>query len=285
MTTLGSDRRRARRDPVPAARHHLLRRAARLRDQPCDLGDRHLSSDVGMRLVPEPDGHAGRTSGGAAVRVDKTVRPSTGSGRTVPTMILIVDDDPSVTASLALLLKQAGYASYAVAGARRRAGLARGESMRPRPAGHELLAADDRRGGHGAARADARGASDPARGADHGVGIDRPGRARHEGRRRRTSSSSRGPTSRSCRRCAPRSACRPRRRRRRAGALARGARRRVRLRPPRRRGPAAAQGAAGDRPRGADRRVGAHHGRERHRQGADRRCHPSQQPPPRPARS
>ena len=26
-------------------------------------------------------------------------------------MILIVDDDPSVTASLALLLKQAGYAS------------------------------------------------------------------------------------------------------------------------------------------------------------------------------
>jgi DNA-binding NtrC family response regulator len=31
-------------------------------------------------------------------------------------MILIVDDDPSVTASLALLLKQAGYASHAVAG-------------------------------------------------------------------------------------------------------------------------------------------------------------------------
>ena len=31
-------------------------------------------------------------------------------------MILIVDDDPSVTASLALLLKQADYASYAVAG-------------------------------------------------------------------------------------------------------------------------------------------------------------------------
>ena len=31
-------------------------------------------------------------------------------------MVLIVDDDPSVTASLALLLKQAGYASYAVAG-------------------------------------------------------------------------------------------------------------------------------------------------------------------------
>ena len=31
-------------------------------------------------------------------------------------MILIVDDDPSVTASLALLLKQAGYASHAVGG-------------------------------------------------------------------------------------------------------------------------------------------------------------------------
>ena len=29
-------------------------------------------------------------------------------------MILIVDDDPSVTASLALLLKQAGYASHSV---------------------------------------------------------------------------------------------------------------------------------------------------------------------------
>ena len=29
-------------------------------------------------------------------------------------MILIVDDDPSVTASLALVLKQAGYASHAV---------------------------------------------------------------------------------------------------------------------------------------------------------------------------
>ena len=31
-------------------------------------------------------------------------------------MILIVDDDPSVLASLSLLLKQAGYASHAVAG-------------------------------------------------------------------------------------------------------------------------------------------------------------------------
>ena len=31
-------------------------------------------------------------------------------------MILIVDDDPSVTASLALLLKRAGYASHSVAG-------------------------------------------------------------------------------------------------------------------------------------------------------------------------
>ena len=56
----GADRRRARRDSVPAARRHLLRRAARLRDQPCDIGDRHLSSDVGVRLVPEPDGDDGR---------------------------------------------------------------------------------------------------------------------------------------------------------------------------------------------------------------------------------
>jgi putative ABC transport system permease protein len=65
----GADRRRARRDSVPAARHHLLRRAARLRDQPCDLGDRHLSSDVGMRVVPEPDGDTGRTGRGAQIRV------------------------------------------------------------------------------------------------------------------------------------------------------------------------------------------------------------------------
>src|SRR4051795_2264970 len=31
-------------------------------------------------------------------------------------MVLIVDDDPSVTASLALLLKRAGYATHSVAG-------------------------------------------------------------------------------------------------------------------------------------------------------------------------
>ena len=31
-------------------------------------------------------------------------------------MILLVDDDPSVTASLALLLKQAGYDSHSVGG-------------------------------------------------------------------------------------------------------------------------------------------------------------------------
>ena len=33
-----------------------------------------------------------------------------------PNMILIVDDDPSVTASLSLLLKQGGHASHAAAG-------------------------------------------------------------------------------------------------------------------------------------------------------------------------
>ena len=31
-------------------------------------------------------------------------------------MILVVDDDPSVTASLALLLKQAGYESHSAGG-------------------------------------------------------------------------------------------------------------------------------------------------------------------------
>ena len=100
-------------------------------------------------------------------------------------MILIVDDDPSVTASLALLLKQAGYASHGVAGpeaalawlerepcelviqdmnfSRRTTGeeglelLTRIRSIAPTAAGHP----------------------------DHGLGIDRARGRRDEGRRGR----------------------------------------------------------------------------------------------------
>ena len=69
-------------------------------------------------------------------------------------MILIVDDDRSVTASLALLLKQAGLPSTAAGIARRGA---RGPAPAALPAGHpghELLAPDIGRGGAGAAAAD-----------------------------------------------------------------------------------------------------------------------------------
>ena len=45
-------------------------------------------------------------------------------------MILLVDDDPSVTASLALLLKQHGYATATAADARR--GARRGQAARLR---------------------------------------------------------------------------------------------------------------------------------------------------------
>ena len=59
----------------------------------------------------------------------------------------------------------------------------------------------------------------------------------------------------------------------------RGARRAVRLRYARRTRPAAAADAAADRARGADRCLGAGHGRERHGQGARGGGHPPQQPP------
>src|SRR5688572_22937221 len=51
-----------------------------------------------VRLVSEPSGHADSTR----------LRPA-------PRMILVIDDDRSVTASLSLLLKQAGYSSRAAA--------------------------------------------------------------------------------------------------------------------------------------------------------------------------
>ena len=197
-------------------------------------------------------------------------------------MILIVDDDPSVTASLALLLKQAGYASHAVGAARRRAGVARAHRC-------ELVLQDmnfSRRTtgeeGLDAARAGPRGASGAAGGADHGLGIDRAGRARHEGRRRGLHHQAVDATSRSCRPCAPRSACR------RVGRRRPGRRPRARNSTP-----ASTSATSSARTRGcceccrwsaASAPTDASVliiGRERHRQGAGRRRHSPQQPAPR----
>ncbi len=66
-------------------------------------------------------------------------------------------------------------------------------------------------------------------------------------------------------------------------AVARGARRALRLRRAGRARPAAAPHPRARRARRADRRVGARHRRERHRQGAGRRGDPPQQPAPRAA--
>ncbi len=68
-------------------------------------------------------------------------------------MILIVDDDPSVTASLALLLKQAGLRQPLGGVAGRGAGLARRAPVRAGAAGHELHPPHDRRGRAGPAGA------------------------------------------------------------------------------------------------------------------------------------
>ena len=62
---------------------------------------------LACRLVSEPAGHAGPPGRGPALRI-------------AGLMILIVDDDLAVTASLALLLKQAGFASLAAARRTRR---------------------------------------------------------------------------------------------------------------------------------------------------------------------
>jgi two-component system, NtrC family, response regulator len=191
-------------------------------------------------------------------------------------MILIVDDDPSVTASLALLLKQAGYASHAVT---RRPTPCHGSRARLRagPAGHELHAPHHRRGGPRSAHTYPDPPAHAAGRAHHGLGLDPPGRGGHEGGRRRlhhqavvqrADPAGRADGDRAGRR-------RTGRRRR---SVARGPGRRLRLRGARRRGPAAAQDPAARGTRGADRRLGARHRRERHRQGARRRRDPPQQP-------
>ena len=64
-------------------------------------------------------------------------------------MILVVDDDISVTTSLSLLLKQAGYQTATAASPAEGPRMAEARRMRTGLAGHELLAPDQRRGGHG----------------------------------------------------------------------------------------------------------------------------------------
>ena len=103
--------------PLPA---DLQRRAGRrVRRQHRDFGRRHLSADAGLRLVSEPPGDEDPAGRGATLRVTSDPVPATAVGvhvrrRCMPApMILIVDDDRSVTASLALLLKQAGLPSIA----------------------------------------------------------------------------------------------------------------------------------------------------------------------------
>ena len=100
----------------------------------------HLSSDGGLRLVPEPDWRR------ASNPRRRCTTNRVGRGANLH-MILIVDDDPSVTASLALRAEAGGLcvARGVVAGRGPRLAGARG--VRPRPPGHELLAADVGRGG------------------------------------------------------------------------------------------------------------------------------------------
>ena len=194
-------------------------------------------------------------------------------------MILIVDDDPSVTASLALLLKQAGYASHAAASPAEALAW-----LEAHPC--ELVLQDMNfsrrttgRGGAGPAGAD-QARCGPAlpvilitawgsiqlavEGMKAGATdfITKPwtheqilqtvrtvlGLAASTGGRRSASAS-----------------------REELDAT-------LRLRRPHRRGPAAAAHPADDRPRQRDRRLGAHHRRKRHRQGTGGRRHSPQQP-------
>ena len=69
-------------------------------------------------------------------------------------MILIVDDDRSVTASLALLLKQAGLPSIAAGSPDEALEVLRRAAVSAGDPGHELLAPHLGRGGAGAAAAD-----------------------------------------------------------------------------------------------------------------------------------
>ena len=187
-------------------------------------------------------------------------------------MILIIDDDHAVTASLALLLKQAGFASHGCRVARRGDRGAAAAALPAGDPGHELLAPHLGRGGPGAAAADQGADAGAAGGADHGLGLDQPGRRGDEGRRRRLrhqavdqpadardgeDDARAGRVAGRRRRPAPTSRDELDARFDFGSLVGRDAEDAAR--------------AAADRPRRGDPGVGADHRRERHRQGADRR--------------
>src|SRR5690606_35894656 len=79
----------------------------------CGPGTRcggHLRAHGGLRLVSEPAGHA------RSARRGTTLRVTMPTARADSPLVLIVDDDEAVRASLTLLLKQSGFRSHAVAG-------------------------------------------------------------------------------------------------------------------------------------------------------------------------
>ncbi len=194
--------------------------------------------------------------------------------------ILIVDDDRRRPRVARAPPEAGGPRVPRRRDARRGGGRAPGAPRRPRPQGHELLARDERRGG---ARL-LRGRSGPPRPAVPVILMTAWGSigARREGMKAGASDFVTKPWTNP--QLLQRVAHRARARRggaRRAGG---GAAARdeldaaLRLRRARRRGPALLRVLDLVVPRGADRRLGARHGRERHRQGARRRGDPPQQP-------
>ncbi len=194
-------------------------------------------------------------------------------------MILIIDDDQAVTASLALLLKQAGFASTTASSPDEAI-----EVLRRQPC--QLVIQDmnfSRRtsGEEGLAllRADQGADAGAAGRADNGLGFDQPGRRGDEGGRRRLRHQAvdqRADARDGEDDARPgRVACQ----RRGARRVARRSRCALRFRLPGRPRSEDAARAAADRPRRRHPGVGADHRRERHRQGAGRRGAPPQQPP------
>ena len=237
------------------------------------------AADAPLRLVPEPAGDTRRAGGG--VRGTNRGRLSEGWP-----CCLIVDDDPSVTASLALLLKQAGYAVA------RRRGPAEALAWLERET-CDLVIQDmnfsrQTTGDEGLALLGRIKALRPsvARRPDHRVGLDRARGRGHEGRRLRLRHQAlEQPADAPDRPDRPRPGGERAGGRRRGRAVARGARRAVRLRRARRRGSAPAPHPAAGRPRRPHRRGRPDHRRERHRQGARRRGDAPEQPPRARARS
>ena len=195
-------------------------------------------------------------------------------------MILIVDDDPSVTASLALLLKQAGYASHSVAGpeaalawlARERCELViQDMNFSRRTTGEEGLDL--------LARIKSAAPSLPVilitAWGSIGLAVEGMKSGAADFVTKPWTNQQILQTVQTALRSRRQPPCRCRRR----PAYPRGPRRALRLRHARRTRPAPAAHPAADRTRGADRCVGADHRRERHRQGAGRGRHPPQQPP------